>query len=85
VDVVPRYARPMFAQCGPTLLGARNVVAGLLLVALGAPGCVNRLRMAQADGADPKQPHTRVLYSGVRDAGRRYANYDVVDASILER
>lgn len=39
--------------------------------------------MQEVEGADPAQPHTVVLYSGVREGARRYADYTQVDAAIL--
>jgi hypothetical protein len=65
---------------------ARGAALALGLVALGSAtgGCVRQLAMAELDGADPAQPHTVLLYSGVREGSRRYADYGAIDARILE-
>lgn len=56
------------------------LTAGLIW---GPSGCVRRLSMPQVEGDDGESPHTVILYSGVRDGSRRYADYGVVDATIL--
>lgn len=60
----------------------RAVIVGV--IALVGGGCVSKVTMARARGDDGTRPHTVVLYSGVRDASRQYADYTVVDESILE-
>ncbi|MEZ4440360.1 MAG: hypothetical protein R3B72_14785 [Polyangiaceae bacterium] len=61
--------------------------APLLVLAIAAPGlggCVNKVVMAELEGDDGVQPHTVILYTGVRDTTRRYADYSVVGEEILE-
>lgn len=74
-------ARPPSAPAGA---GGLIGLLGLLGVAGGTAGCVSRVAMAQVEGDDGQTPHTVVLYSGVRDTSRRYADYTVVDAAILD-
>jgi len=47
-------------------------------------GCVSKVTMADVEGDDGESPHTVILYGGVRDTSRQYADYGVVDATILE-
>lgn len=51
------------------------------LVAVAASGCTRHVDMA---AAAPSEAHATVLYTGVRDVSRRYADYGVVDRSILD-
>ena len=57
---------------------------GAALVALMSSGCVSKVTMSRAEGDDGERPHTAILYSGVPDASRQYADYTVVDEGILE-
>jgi hypothetical protein len=40
--------------------------------------------MADIEGDSPEQPHSTILYSGVRDTTRRFPDYSVVGRTILE-
>jgi hypothetical protein len=79
-----RWAKPTSGQVFPTACRSASLAAGLLALGFGATSCVKRLAMAELDGVDPAQPHTVLLYSGVREGSRRYADYGAIDARILE-
>jgi hypothetical protein len=59
------------------------MILGVVLVTI-CGGCVRHLRMPDVEGDDGQHPHTVILYSGVRDSSRRYADYGAVDATILD-
>ena len=57
-------------------MGLAVVIAAL------TSGCARHIDMAVV--APTPHAHATVLYTGVRDAGRRYADYGVIDRSVLE-
>lgn len=68
----------------PRPVARSHHVFGLAIPVLVAGGCVSKVTMTRAEGDDGKRPHAVILYSGVRDTSRQYADYTVVDESILE-
>ena len=65
---------------------ATRAVRGLAAAtfAVATTGCVSKVTMTRAEGDDGERPHTVILYSGVRETSRQYADYTIVDEGILE-
>ena len=49
-----------------------------------AGACTTTVVMADLEGSSPDQPHSTILYTGVRDTTRRFPDYSVVGRNILE-
>ncbi len=59
--------------------------AALLALAWSTGSCTTRVAMSELESANPDQPHSTILYSGIRDTVRRFPDYSVVDRKILKR